>query len=444
MIYKLSKYVYEVKSKNMWILYSTKSGGIVILSLSEYNELHKYLDNFYQNNEINKNSWFKKMVLNGFLVLKDEEETEEIINRYFDSVYQKKIFHLTVFVTDDCNFNCFYCFVNKSSHKEGYNIWEVIPYIISKKIDEYDSFSVSWFGGEPLLRYHELAQCNKKIMELCKKHNKTYSNYLVTNGYYLDVQCFMELYTNGVRNIQVTFDGDKKKHDLIRFQHQGESSFDKILNNLRKISKTDLGHFFIQVRCNYIVRDNNESVKNFINKMEKYFGNDYRFSINIKPIVNYNLSKEEENNYGYRDRVYSVFDIIKDRPRYAGWLIDFLKPRKYFCDCFDQSSYVLNHNGEIFLCDSVVNNNHYNLGNVDFYGKIQWKIPQWDRKELRKHILNEWGSCRKCKRLPICFGSCYRYFREKGKKVCYITDAEIKFALIKYVELISLLENKGE
>lgn len=174
MIYKLSKYVYEVKSKNMWILYSTKSGGIVILSLSEYNELHKYLDNFYQNNEINKNSWFKKMVLNGFLVLKDEEETEEIINRYFDSVYQKKIFLLTVFVTDDCNFNCFYCFVNKSSHKEGYNIWEVTPYIISKKIDEYDSFSVSWFGGEPLLRYHELAQCNKKIMEL---------------------------YTNGVRNI---------------------------------------------------------------------------------------------------------------------------------------------------------------------------------------------------------------------------------------------------
>ena len=90
---------------------------------------------------------------------------------------------------------------------------------------------------------------------------------------------FSKIYDAGIRNIQVTFDGAKTKHDSIRIDKEEGASFDTIFKNLRKIKMMAYDQCHIIIRSNYMVNSDFSDLKEFmiIRKPKKSFTLDMSF-----------------------------------------------------------------------------------------------------------------------------------------------------------------------
>ncbi len=107
--YVYSKYLYIINDDKGVIMYSTKTGNIVYLEKIEFEDVKSYLDG-----EIRANDTINYMIEYGFLVSDETDEVKSVIDEHVYSIENSKIFHLTVYLTEECNFNCEYCFVKKS------------------------------------------------------------------------------------------------------------------------------------------------------------------------------------------------------------------------------------------------------------------------------------------------------------------------------------------
>lgn len=92
-----------------------------------------------------------------------------------------KFSSLTFIVTDDCNFNCSYCFqkkekntINNATIKRAVDFF--YPYLKSDKI------YIGFYGGEPLLAYEQVKYAVLLILEKNKKGNKKIEFNITTNG----------------------------------------------------------------------------------------------------------------------------------------------------------------------------------------------------------------------------------------------------------------------
>ncbi len=140
---------------------------------------------------------------------------------------------IDLFITEECNMNCTYCF---SPRRNNILTIEQGKRILDRMKDiSPDAMSVNFFGGEPLLY-------PKIVLELAKyarqklwtdKDNKHYSSFhIVTNGTYFDEEMFKS-YKFLDFGIQVSMDGD----EITTAEHRGTKNFNLIVNNVKKMLK---------------------------------------------------------------------------------------------------------------------------------------------------------------------------------------------------------------
>lgn len=122
--------------------------------------------------------------------------------------------------TNDCNLGCSHCYHNREgeehkNHVQGENIMNFEEVI--SMIDDLDETGRRWgmlprfqiSGGEPMKRkdlYDILDHTNELGME----------TRILTNGTLITDTKANELYKRGIRRLQISIDGDKEKHNLIR------------------------------------------------------------------------------------------------------------------------------------------------------------------------------------------------------------------------------------
>ena len=70
------------------------------------------------------------------------------------------------------------------------------------------------------------------MQDFCSEIGASYSASLTTNGFYLDEAFQASLDALKIKNVQVTFDGDQKEHDLLRKGTNGKGSFETIFSNV--------------------------------------------------------------------------------------------------------------------------------------------------------------------------------------------------------------------
>ncbi len=145
----------------------------------------------------------------------------------------------------DCNYRCTYCFeqsLQKSLDRYQKSVMDFDQigkvYNSIKGIQERTGSKggeIILYGGEPL---------DAKNMDIVNgiinhKDAKDFKFFAVTNGHDLDKFIFI-LGHDKLGMIQVSIDGPKQIHDKRRISRQGDSSFDKIVSNIRKVtSQTD-------------------------------------------------------------------------------------------------------------------------------------------------------------------------------------------------------------
>ncbi len=428
MKWKFSKFLYFLRGTEKSILFNTANGSVLMLNDIEAGTVEALLNLSFYEQDIAPDL-FRIFAEKKAIVESDKDETECIIQEYSNAVMNQENLHLTLFVTDECNFKCDYCFVYKEKRNVMTpEVFDRVYRFIEKKLGSYKSLSISWFGGEPLERIEYVIEYSRRLKELCEKNEKDYSFLVVTNGYHLNLKNAQLLCEAGVKSFQITFDGDKEQHDLIRKCGE-QPTFSTIFKNVMSLRYLRDWDTHIVVRCN----EGNNSIDGFIEKFEKYFAKDGRFVLQVKPIVNYDSDSSKYLLGIYSGQIEQLKNYANKYPSLRSHLNGKFYPRRRWCGTLSPHSLVLNPEGKIYTCDSTVNNAKFCVGEIDAEGNMQ-ENPLFDKEYF------EWRpdkKCMSCKRFPLCYGSCQRIFFKTKVHACAYSDKDI----IEYLKYLLLQED---
>lgn len=143
---------------------------------------------------------------------------------------------LDVMLTNRCNLQCKYCFLKKDTHETKHNKFDLQKDIIDEVQNGNYSRSFFMFGGEPLVQTETIEYMFEKLEgsefeETKKKQMLNSMKSIITNGTLIDK--YIDFIKKHKLYPQISLDGKKETHDKNRVNHQGQGSFDKIIDNIQ-------------------------------------------------------------------------------------------------------------------------------------------------------------------------------------------------------------------
>jgi uncharacterized protein len=262
---------------------------------------------------------------------------------------------------------------------------------------------ICFFGGEPLLNLDVLKQTVAYCQSLAGE-GKHFDFSLTTNGTLLTPGVFEYLRDNDV-GILLSIDGAKEIHDRFRRFHNGDPSWDVIVDNLSKIQ--DAGRY-ITVRAT--IPDAKVSLKHAFKTLRDLGFRQMAFTevcSNSGKQSGFPAGDLEQWREGYlelaRDLAaeansISELPLLHLRTHSAGL---FGQDRTYYCCITGINLFYVNPSGELFPCSRLLTDEkHFRLGTV-FTGIDQGIVANFRQNHVFKR------PCRTCWARYLCGGQCY-------------------------------------
>jgi len=238
----------RIEETDEFLIFNIKSGGLIVAS-RECGDLLETVRNepflirhypalFEELNELENR---------GFLVPAEIDEKELHQLTYAQEQLTKKtntsLIGLTIGTTILCNMGCPYCFQtvrpNKTLRDEKVinGVFRFVEsMIVNAPVKKWEGFSVTWFGGEPLINKEGVEKLSQGFRALCNKYEIPYEASIITNGILLDDLTWKFLAEHQITSIQVTLDGAKETHDKYRpLKSANAPNYEKILENLTRM-----------------------------------------------------------------------------------------------------------------------------------------------------------------------------------------------------------------
>jgi uncharacterized protein len=181
---------------------------------------------------------------NGFIVESRESDRRQL-EEFFRGVREDTSqLRLTVLTTLQCNFACDYCIqgdhgdYNKHAAKMSMETAARTAEWAEERLDAIApaSFSLTFFGGEPLLNLPVLFYLSERLAESCRARGVRLLINIITNGLLLTPAVVDRLVPLGLNGVKVTLDGDRDTHNRMRPLRGGQGTFDRILENVRHVA----------------------------------------------------------------------------------------------------------------------------------------------------------------------------------------------------------------
>jgi uncharacterized protein len=213
---------------------------IDLINICKTNEIFKRYGNIYSDYRIKKalneiNDFKKRYYLfrhNPIKTLKFPLSNDEI-NTYLT----KKISHIVINITDDCNLRCGYCkFSGQYYYEYKHRPFHMKKEVLKKSIDflvksssevEKEKLTIGFYGGEPLLKFNLITYA-VNYAKKCLGDNVLFS--ITTNGTLLNKEIAQFLIENDFI-LNISIDGPKVIHDRYRKNKKGKGSFDILEKN---------------------------------------------------------------------------------------------------------------------------------------------------------------------------------------------------------------------
>jgi uncharacterized protein len=172
-----------------------------------------------------------------------------------------RIYSLTVLTSTDCNLGCGYCFQNTGQDTSGgsrpprivparlrsESIADILSFAGRRMAEAgLDQLALLLFGGEPLLNPRACVE----LLIRAADYGLAWAA-MTSNGALLTPLLARDLYALGLRNVQVTFDGDRADHDRIRTTRSGKATFDVIANNIAQVSQATPVHWTLRINISH-------------------------------------------------------------------------------------------------------------------------------------------------------------------------------------------------
>lgn len=397
-MYKLPRYVDEIKNEESVILFNRLNGLTA--------EIEQHLIPVYEEySKAGKYDIKNEYLIKSFFIPYDESENiVNIANQLLKQYDKRNSLFFTIMPTEKCNFRCTYCYEDYKKGKMKETTAKAIVDYIEKIIDNYSSLHVEWFGGEPTLAIDIIQYISEKVIALCKKHRKPFTAGMTTNGYLLSPEIVERLYAYRVYTYQITIDGYKQTHDKQRMLCDGSGTFDVITENIKAIQK-NFRRKFLQ----FIIRTN------LTTEILKYSLDDYLdFAQNViapNGMVNFRFRVAWVGNDSSDPDLYIrsdqecykyLFNRLKNMPQ-INIDDDFyeLLPCGEICYAANKHALVFGSDGAIYKCTVHFEDEKNKVGIIRDDGSIyldQKKLNIW---HTRKPIEPK---CYECKSIFSCLG----------------------------------------
>lgn len=261
-MFQLSRYSFLFSRDEHNFIYNSRSNNFYELPNSAYEFIQKYLSqslNNYTSEEIEFINLLKdkKIIVDD---VEDDSYCQELRMLYNIRAYSTSVLNLTLVPTISCNLRCPYCF--EENKPQGFMSDETISDIVAfvKNNKWTNDYSITWFGGEPLLG---LRQIEKVLQTLHEQENlKLVGHSIVTNGTLLTEKAVSLFKTYSLDSIQITLDGFRNTHNKKRFTIQNHGTFDLIIRNVKNFI-VECPETYVSFRINVDNSNSHEYVTTF-------------------------------------------------------------------------------------------------------------------------------------------------------------------------------------
>ena len=181
---------------------------------------------------------------NGFFVSDYAADRRALEEYFFNVKHSAEELHVTVLTTLQCNFACGYCYqgdredFNQFAEKMTLETSARVSAWIESELDRLRpaKFAMTFFGGEPLLNLPVVYDLADRTWAATQARGIPQSLSMITNGLLLTTDVVDRLVPRGLRGVKITLDGDRATHDRMRPLRGGQGTFDRIIDNIRKVA----------------------------------------------------------------------------------------------------------------------------------------------------------------------------------------------------------------
>jgi uncharacterized protein len=430
---KFSQFNTIIPFEEKYALYNSFTQKVIFL-VAELKELlsaaiNEGIDNL---NEYHP-TFYQYIIEQGFVV---EESCDEVaivkeISEKIDNSPQD--FLLTINPTMNCNFKCWYCYethVKKS--KLNVDTLEKTKRFIHKTVNENEelkTFSLSFFGGEPLLYFKEtVVPIIDYAKEVCSKKNVDFTIGFTTNGYLIN-QSFIDYFKELGMScfLQITLDGYKEEHDAVRFVNAKRGSYEEIVKNIRLLINNK---FPVQLRVNYTDKNiaNSHKIANEFEDIDKAILDNYLI---------FDFHRVWQNTSAG-----DVSEIVEENLlsiRKNGLTVKTNSPNSVVDSCYadKRNSVVINYNADIYKCTARDFTSQNRAGYVNDEGCLVWEN---DYQEKRMSVKFKNKPCLTCRIMPLCNGGCSQHaFERQDEEYCIYDGDETEKSNIVKIKIEDIL-----
>ena len=390
------------------LFHNTLSGAIVELSETEAAFLARFSSGAEQpsTTAILRNLPLVSFLYeNGMLVPVglDEPERVRLERKYWRE--NREHLDLTICPTLACNFNCTYCFEEKSSLTFRKEDLDATAMFVERIIDEKTrTVVVHWYGGEPTLRVKDIRALTPVILRRVEKVGADFLSEIYTNAWKLDEE-MCEILSNEckIRALMISLDGPPDIHNKMRVGKGGIGEFDEIMKRIDLASR----YFDVKLRIHCHAGNNGrvgelleilnelgfaEAEKRHGNALYIHFSKLYDFSEACKHVKEIRIP-----HAAFGDLQCEYMEQAQDLDFRVNWI-----PKRVmgkYCNAQRHYAFVLAPGGNLYKCyredmaDAAAAFAH--LTDATIADKVIEGSDASDRPE-----------CQACVYMPLCSGFC--------------------------------------
>ena len=166
-----------------------------------------------------------------------DQDFTMMVNQLYNTMRFGPLTELELFLTENCNLRCEYCFVkemrvNSIPLETARAAINFLVFYSGQKKD----LNITFFGGEPLLEIEKVIDlidyCDTIEAEI---KSKKFHHAMTTNGTLLNEDILRRI--QGRLNLLLSIDGDEETHDKYRKNINGKGSFQSVISKLGLIKK---------------------------------------------------------------------------------------------------------------------------------------------------------------------------------------------------------------
>lgn len=318
---------------------------------------------------------------------------------------------LCLYMAHDCNLSCTYCY-NDGGRSVNPSI------MMSEDVAETafrrfftktgKSYSVSFYGGEPLLNFKTIKRAIEIGDALKRERGIRLSYFLTTNGTILTEE-MKRLIKERISNVCISIDGTKEIHDLHRKGIRG-SSYEKAVKNLNRLRGS---HSRVTLRATV----SGQAVSH-LEEIVYHLSTLSPDAFSVSPVNTGSTNPAYISDENFEEFVRRFIELTK---RHFSEIIDgtgtgfkytfnvvsnLLTKRRFFRHCDAGKNPAITADGSIYACHGLVGIKDFYMGKVTENEGIGFQRIKETFAGLNVRAIDE---CRTCWARYLCGGSCYAY-----------------------------------